>query len=60
MGDHGQDVTKALALDPDMTVRELCEKHFFKDVYVGFSEPNRTEVDTGKFIVIRAAEVSAK
>lgn len=55
MGDHGQDVTTALVVDADMTVRELCEKHLFKQVYVGFSEPNRIEVNPSKYLTIRAA-----
>lgn len=58
MGDHGQDVTKAVVLDLDMTVRELCEKHLTKEIWVGLKEPMRVEPNTDKYMVIRLAEVS--
>lgn len=55
MGDHAQDVANAVALDPDMTVRELCEKHLTKQTWVGMKEPMRVEPDGDRYLTIRLA-----
>jgi len=55
MGDHAQDMTKAVVVNADITVRELCEKYLLKSVYVGFKEPNRSEADDAKYLTIRLA-----
>jgi hypothetical protein len=55
MGDHAQDVTKALVIDPDMTVRDLVTKHLLKEVWMGVKEPNRVEVNPDRVLTLRLA-----
>jgi hypothetical protein len=55
MGDHAQDVTKALVLDPEMTIRELCEKHLLKETWLGVNQPKRVEPNADKALTIRLA-----
>jgi hypothetical protein len=59
MGDHAQDVTSAVVLDPDMTVRELCEKHLMKRSWVGVQQPDLIEPDADKLLTIRLAVESS-
>ena len=55
MGDHGQDVTKAVVLTPEMTVQDLCEKFLTKRTWVGIDEPMRETPDAGRYLTIRLA-----
>ncbi|MDQ0102317.1 hypothetical protein J2T10_001963 [Paenarthrobacter nicotinovorans] len=55
MGDHAQDVTSAVVLDPDMTVRELCEKHLMKRSWAGVQQPDLITPDAEKYLTIRLA-----
>jgi hypothetical protein len=61
MGDHGQDVTRAVVVSPDMTVRGLCEKYLMKVVTTygspenGFKMGSETVPDDGKHLTIRLA-----
>jgi hypothetical protein len=59
MGDHAQDVTAAVALDPDMTVRELCQKHLMKRLWVGVQQPDLIKPDAEKYLTIRLAAEEA-
>jgi hypothetical protein len=55
MGDHGQDVAKAVVLKPEMTVRELCDKYLTKRTWVGLNEAKKVEPDAGRYLTIRLA-----
>lgn len=55
MGDHGQDVTKAVVLKPEMTVQELCDKFLTKRTWMGIKEPDREEPADDRYLTIRLA-----
>lgn len=50
MGDHAQDVTKAVIVTPEMTVQELCEQYLTKHLW-----GNEPSPDPEKFLVLRVA-----
>ncbi|AYN58873.1 hypothetical protein PP634_gp47 [Arthrobacter phage Richie] len=55
MGDHAQDVTKAVIAKPDMTVQELCDKFLTKRTWMGLNEPDRKAADPDRSLTIRLA-----
>jgi hypothetical protein len=58
MGDHGQDVTFALKIDPAMTVGELAEKYLTKRNYEDYlDDAPKMVADPSAFLVIRLALV---
>lgn len=55
MGDHAQDVTNAVVVDPATPVGELLLAHLTEDRWVGVNEPRRRDVRPDNFIVLRLA-----
>jgi hypothetical protein len=60
MGDHAQDVTTAIVLDPEMTIREMCEKHLTRETWIGLNEPKKVEPDADRHVIIRLAVEATK
>ena len=55
MGDHGQDVTKAVIVNTDMTVQELINKYLTKRTWISFEEPSRETPADDRYLTIRLA-----
>lgn len=55
MGDHGQDVTKAVIVNPEMTVQELVDKFLTKRTWMSLEEPRRETPADDRYLTIRLA-----
>ncbi len=54
-GDHGQDMTVALDIDPTMTVGELAEKYLTRRNYSRAADAPERVANGDAFLVIRLA-----
>lgn len=52
-GDHAQDITHAVHVDPDETVRDLALRTLQTLRYIRAGEPAPIEADASKYLTIR-------
>lgn len=54
-GDHGQDITRALALEPDMTIGALVEMALTKPTWRAAGDTRPPDPDPDAYLTIRVA-----
>lgn len=60
MGDHAQDVTTALTVNPDMTIRDLAKAELTRQTGGWIGEPEKQLPATDYFITIRATRTAGE
>lgn len=56
-GDHAQDLTQAVALRPDMTIRAVCEKFLSRPIHSWDANAElKVAPDPDKYLTIRVAQ----